>query len=294
MTQTVEPTVTPDGPGGRGARVYRPGVAETSPKKYSRRRRIIETSLAVAFPAVLIGLWQVASSADWIDGRLYPSPADIISKTGELFSERGLGGQVWTSIQRIIWGYLIGAALGLLVGVTMGMFRLQRKTMEPTLIALYTVPKLALLPIYLTIFGFGEKPIIALIATTVFFFVWLSAMAAVMAVAEGYREAARCFGVTRWQMFRHVMLPAATPAIFVGLRISAGVAVLVLVGIEFVLGGSGLGFVINQGRVLNLYEQTYVGIVLVALIGVVFSAIVRFVGRLLAPWAPDDSAPGQG
>ncbi|MCB0996297.1 MAG: ABC transporter permease [Acidimicrobiales bacterium] len=290
MTQTLEPsseTATSSG------RVYRPGTAELAPKTYTRRRRSIEIGLAVAFPAALIGLWQLASSGDWIDGRLYPSPAEIISKTGELFSERDLGSDIWISVKRIIFGYVIGAALGLLFGITMGMFRLVRKAMEPTLVALYTVPKLALLPIYLTIFKFGEKPIIALIATTVFFFVWLSAMAAVMAVPDGYQEAARCFGVSRWQMFRHVVLPGALPQIFVGLRISAGVAVLVLVGIEFVLGGDGLGFVINQGRILGLIEQTYVGIVIVAAIGVIFSTLVRFIGRLLSPWAPDDATQGQ-
>lgn len=292
MTDPAHPrTVEQDAVG--AALVYRPGAAEIAPKRHSRRRYALELSLAIAFPVALIGLWQMASSLDWIDSRLYPSPSDIVSKTRSLFTDRNLGDDIWISVRRTLWGYVIGTALGLVFGIAMGMFRLLRKTMEPTLIALYTVPKLALLPIFLTIFGFGESPKVAIIAVTVFFFVWLSAMAAVMSVADGYQEAARSFGVTRWQLFRHVMLPASLPQIFVGLRISAGVAVLVLVGVEFVLGGSGLGHVINQGRQLGLIEQTYVGIVIVAIIGVIFAAIVRFIGKLLSPWAPEDATQGR-
>ena len=135
--------------------------------------------------------------------------------------------------RRILYGYLIGTASGIIVGFLTGAHRLLRAALEPLLSSLYTVPKLALLPIFLTVFGFGEKAIVMLIATTVFFFVWISTMAAVVGVADGYREAARSFGVSPWQMFRHVLWPASLPAIFVGMRIAAGVSVLMLIGVEF-------------------------------------------------------------
>ncbi|MCY4272283.1 MAG: ABC transporter permease [bacterium] len=265
-----------------------PGAAELAPGRSSRRRRAVELSLAILFPVVLIGLWQTASTLDWIDARLYPSPFDIAAKTRDLFSERDLAEDVWISVRRILWGYFWGALGGLSAGIGMGMFRLMRRTAEPTLIALYTVPKLALLPIYLTVFGFGETTVIALIATTVFFFVWLSAMAAVMAVPEEYREAAHSFGANRRQLFHHVILPASLPQIFVGLRLAAGVSVLMIVGVEFVLGGDGIGHVINGGRILGLIEQTYVGIAIVAVIGVIFTALVRLAGRLASPWSTED------
>ncbi len=103
---------------------------------------------------------------------------------------------------------------------------------------------------FLIIFGVGEKPVIVILAVTVFFFVWIQTMASVMSVPEGYREAAVSFGVTRRQMFRHVILPAALPQIFVGLRIAAGVAVLTVIGVEFVFapGFAGLGYRINNAR----------------------------------------------
>jgi sulfonate transport system permease protein len=268
--------------------VRRPTFAEREPVRHRRRRRAVELGLAFGVPAALIGLWQLAASRSWIDPRLYPSPSDVVTKIDDLVEDGELLHHLWVSVQRIVLGYLLGAGSAVAVGLAMGANRLLRAALEPLLTALYTVPKLALIPVFVTVFGFGEAPILAIIAVTVFFFVWISTLAAIVAVPDGYREAARSFSVTGWQMFRHVLVPAALPQIFVGLRIAAGVSVLIMVGVEFVIGEDGLGHLIEQGRSLFLFEQTYVGIVLVAVIGLVFALVVRGVGRLLAPWAEQE------
>jgi sulfonate transport system permease protein len=254
-------------------------------------RRGTELSLAIGVPLLHIVLWQVASSRNWIDSHLYPSPSEIVKDARRLVKDGTLQHDLWVSTRRILYGYLIGTASGIIVGFITGAQRLVRAALEPLLSSLYTVPKLALLPIFLTVFGFGEKAIVMLIATTVFFFVWISTMAAVIGVAEGYREAAQSFGVSSWQMFRHVLWPASLPAIFVGMRIAAGVSVLMLIGVEFVIADDGLGYLIEQGRTLLLVQQTYVGIVCAALLGLVFTWVVRLLARVLTPWSkPDNTA----
>lgn len=268
--------------------VRRPGLVELHPQRSARRRRVIDLGLGIGVPVVLLLLWQVASTNDWIDARLYPSPTDIVSEAFDLQDRGLLWPHLWATVRRVLYGYLIGSGLGVLFGLVMGMSRPVRSALEPLLNALYTVPKLALLPVFLTIFGLGETPAVALIAVTVFFFVWISTMAAVLAVPSGYREAARSLNVNRWQMFRHVLLPGSLPPIFVGLRIAAGVSVLMVVGVEFVVSTEGLGYLIEQGRTLLLLGQTYVGIVIAALFGLVFAGVVRMVGRLVAPWAEVD------
>lgn len=268
--------------------IRQPGFAERQPRRFRRRRRATELSLAIGVPLALFVVWQLASSQGWIDDRIYPSPTDIVSRGRRMASEGKLWEHTWISVRRTLLGYALGAVAGVVIGVAMGIWRLVRVAFDPLLLSLYTVPKLALLPIFLQIFGFGERPIVVLIGVTVFFFVWISSLAAIQSVAEGYLDAARTFKVTRWQMFRHVLLPAALPQIFIGLRIAAGVAVLVLVGIEFVIAGEGLGFLIEQGRTLFIIEQTYVGIVVVAVLGLAFIFFVRFVGRRLTPWSSDD------
>jgi sulfonate transport system permease protein len=271
-----------------GAQVQRlePSKAELDPARYERRRKALEIALAIGVPAALILLWQVASSSGWIDRRFYPSPSDIV--TSEAFRSSDVWADVWVSTRRMIYGFLAGSSVGVLLGFLMGVSRNLRAALESLLSALYTVPKLALIPIFIMIFGLGEKPIIALIGVTVFFFVWIATMAAVMSVPEGYREAAQAFRVSRLQLFRHVLLPGALPSIFVGLRIAAGVSVLILIGVELVMSQDGIGFMIEQGRQLFLPEQTYAGIVLSALLGLVFMWVVRLVGRVLLPWAPED------
>jgi len=280
----------------RGLVVRQPGRMEQNPRGHRRRRRAIEITLAVGVPIALIALWQVASTRGWIDRRLYPAPTDIIDETRTQFDEQDRWHDVWVSTRRVLLGYAWGAVFGLLFGYLMGMGRLVRVALEPTLNALYTVPKLAVLPLFLLIFGFKERPVIAVIAVTVFFFVWIQAMAAVLTVPAGYREAAASFGASRWQAFRHVLFPASLPQVFVGLRVAAGVAVLTLIGVEFVFapGETGIGYVINQGRIVLLPRQTYMGIIIAALMGVIFISIVKWVGRLLTPWAPNDRAVERG
>lgn len=270
-----------------------PGPAELNPKMHTRRRRTIELILSIGVPVLLIVLWQTASTREWINPGLYPSPTDLLRRTPELFSSNaggGMWGDVGKSMYRVAWGYFWGALFGLVLGVWMGMSRLTRAALEPLLAAMYTVPKLALIGVFLLILGFDEKPVITVIALTVFFFVWIQTMTAVMSVPAGYRDAAVSFGATKWQLFRQVLLPGSLPQIFIGLRVAAGVTVLTVIGVEFVFapGNQGLGYRINTARQILDPGQMYVAIVIAALLGVVFTWLVRRVGRLLAPWSNED------
>ncbi|MFI1018427.1 ABC transporter permease [Streptomyces sp. NPDC020965] len=273
--------------------VRRPGPRELRPVRTHRRRRALELSLAVAVPLALVLVWQLAAARGWIDHRVYPAPSTILVDGWARAADGELWPDVRATLQRVLAGYAIGTAAGYLLGLLMGAFSLVRAALEPMLDALYVVPKLALLPVFLNMFGLGEGPQIALVAATVFFFVWISTMAAVIAVPAGHRDAGRVFGASSWQMFRHVLLPASLPSVLVGARIAAGVAVLVIVASEQIAAADGLGHLIFDSRALFQNDVMFVGIVCVAVLGVVFSELVRFVGRLLTPWAPRDRGHGQ-
>jgi sulfonate transport system permease protein len=272
--------------------IRKPAAADRDPARARHRRQVSDKALAVAVPTSLVLFWQLASSKGWIDSRLYPSPTDVAGSFRELYDNGQLWDATYTSARRMVLGYLIGAAIAIVAGVLMGLSRRVRAAFEPMFWALYTVPKLALLPVFLTVFGFQEQPILALIASTVFFFVWISTMTAVMSVPIGYREAAMVSGAGRWHVFRHVILPGALPQIFVGLRVAAGVSVLTLVGVEFVFGSKGLGYLINNSRTIFAQEQAYAGIVVVSILGLAFSMLVRLLGRIACPWVKEDQAVG--
>jgi sulfonate transport system permease protein len=281
-------------PTAEGVLVRAPGRAERDPNGYLRRRRLVELACAIAVPVGLGLAWQLASSQGWIDARVYPSPVEIGQAGVDLVRDGRLLDDLGATARRVALGWAIGSAAGIILGLAMGSVRLLRRALEPTLDALYVVPKLALLPVLLNMFGLGEGPKVALVAVTVFFFVWIGTMTAVMAVPEGYRETGAAFGASRAQMFRHVLVPGALPQIVVALRVAAGVAVLVIVAAEFIVGDSGLGYLIFNSRALFINDRMYVGIVVVALFGVAFSELIRALGRLVTPWAPQDRGPTTG
>ena len=159
-----------------------------------------------------------------------------------------------------------------------------RAALEPLLMGLYVVPKLALLPVFLTIFGFDMAPKVALVVVTVFFFVWIDVMESLWRIPAGYLDAARSLDMKRWQQFRHVRLPAIVPTLFVSLRISMGVAVLVTIAGEFIIGGKGLGYFIFSSNQYYQLDRVYAGIVTVALLGVALSWLISVAGRMAAPW----------
>jgi sulfonate transport system permease protein len=273
--------------------VRRPGPEELHPARAHRRRRAMELCLAAAVPVVLVLVWQLAAARGWIDDRVYPAPSTIIADGWDRAAAGELWPDVWATLERVLAGYAIGTAAGYALGLLMGSLPLVRAALEPLLDALYVVPKLALLPIFLNMFGLREGPQIALVAATVFFFVWISTMSAVIAVPSGHRDAGRVFGASSWQMFRHVLLPASLPSVLVGARIAAGVAVLVIVASEQIAASNGLGHLIFDSRALFQNDVMFVGIVCVAVLGVLFSELVRILGRLLTPWAPRDRGRGQ-
>lgn len=257
-------------------------------RRLQRRRRVLELSMALGAPALLIVAWQLCSDHEVLNPQFFPAPTKVWDAALDLVDNGLLWDSVYISLKRVLVGSFFGVVSGVAAGVLLGTSRMARVAFEPLLSALYTVPKLALFPLLLLIFGLGEEPIYVSIGITVFFFMWMSTMAAFLAVGEGHREAAETFRCSRWQMFRHVMFPAALPQIFIGLRLSIGVAVLMMVGVEFTQSNEGIGHLIFYSWQLFQTPQMYVGIVVVALMGLVLTWIVKWISLLVLPWARDE------
>lgn len=267
-----------------------PGPAETDPVAFLKRRRRIDNLLRFGVPALLILAWQLSAMVELIDERFFPAPTDIARACVDAIETGVLQEALWISVRRLLLGFALGSVVGILVGFALGVVRPLRVALDPVISALYTVPKLALLPLLLLIFGLGDMPKVLLVAMSIFFIIVISTVASIVAISESYREPARSFGASPLKTFGHVLLPAVLPEIFVSLRIAAGMAVLVLLGIEFVQGGEGLGYLIWNSWQLFLSDRMYVGIVTVALLGVVFQTIIKWIGQLVTPWARSKGA----
>jgi len=267
--------------------VRRPTAEDIDPLRFRRRRRRLDRSLGIGVPIVLVVLWQVCSEAGWMDQRFFPPPTQIWDAGVDLADSGRLQTDLWVSSKRVLFGFTVGSALGVAVAVLLQASRTARAALEPLTYALWTVPKLALLPMLLLIFGVGETPIIILIVVNCFFLVFIPTLAAMTSVPLAYREVAQSFRATRWQTFRHVVFPASIPQIFIALRLTAGASILVLVAVEFVQGQEGLGYLIWNSWSLFLADRMYVGIVIVAVVGALFTMLVAAIGRRVARWAPD-------
>ncbi|HEY0448805.1 ABC transporter permease [Actinophytocola sp.] len=282
MTSNVSDTRTPLGSPARTVIV--PSARERDPRAYAFRRRLLERGLAVAVPIGLIALWQGLASAGVAESPYFPPPFAIASSWGDLLSNGVYADSVVASVRRIVLGYVAGTLGALVLGFAIGSNALLRSALEPTIAALYTIPKLAILPLLLLVFGLGETSKILLVALTCFFVVLINTIDSVAGVSPRYRDVGRSCNASRWAMLWHITVPAALPQTLTGMRIASGMAVIVIVGAEFVAADTGLGFLVWNSWNLGVPEYMFVGIVSISLIGVIATALLRGLERVLTPW----------
>lgn len=253
-------------------------------RQHARRSRSLDTALAVATPIVLLVAWQLAASSHAINPKIFTPPIRILRTAKSLIAAGTLGADLAITTARLAAGYAIGAALGVVVGIALAVVRPLRAALSPLFAALYAIPQIALLPLLLVIFGLGETAKIITVAAVTFFVVELNTLGAVRRVPPELIEAGTAYGAVGWRRFRHILLPGAAPGIFTGLRVAVALALVVVTATEFVAANSGLGYLVWNSWQLFEPADMYVGLVTIALVGVIATGIVVAVERVLLPW----------
>ena len=253
-----------------------------------RARRLIELGLTVASPALLIAIWELLSRSGRIDSRFWPPPSSLWDTAVTMTQEDDLFGDIRVTVGRILLGFLFGAVPGIVLGLAMGLFWPIRVFVMPLATIVYSIPKIALLPLMIIAFGIGETSKLVTVALSIFFLVALSTMSGVLELDRSYRDVARNLGASRGELFLTVALPGALPAIFTGLRLALGFALVVVVGTEFVNADSGLGY-----RIWNSYQtlrmpQIFVGLILTGVLGWGLTALLGAIEHLVMPWRRAD------
>jgi NitT/TauT family transport system permease protein len=243
-----------------------------------------ERLLSIFSPFLLLILWEVLVQAGLLDKRFFPAPSSIVGTFGSLLTSGELFRHLQASIARIIVGFLLGAIPALILGVIMGLSRWVRAFLSPMVAALYPIPKIAILPLVMLIFGLGEQSKWVIIAIGVFFLVLYNTMAGVMNIPNIYLDVGRNFGASKVQFFWTVALPGALPLIFTGIKLAAGVALLIIVAAEFVGAKTGIGYMIWQSWQTFSVETMYVGLVVISMLGYLVSLGLDELEHLLIPW----------
>jgi NitT/TauT family transport system permease protein len=243
--------------------------------------------VAIASPLFLLALWEIAAQVDWIDARFFPAPSSIALKFWQLAASGELWENVWTSLQRLFWGFLLGGIPALVLGIGMGLYRPIRAAIDPLVAATYPIPKSAILPLILLIFGLGEASKIVMVALGVFYPVIINTMSGVLQIQKIYLDVGRNFRADRWQVFRTIALPGAMPSIVAGVKLGVGMGLILIAIAEMIGAKSGLGFMIWNAWQILAVETMYVGLVVIALLGFVFTLLLNELEHRIIPWQND-------
>lgn len=244
--------------------------------------------LSIATVAGLLLLWTVATEARWIAPLFLPGPHAILVALQQAwdggFDGNTLPVQAGASLMRVLSAFILAAAAGIPAGLAMGVSRRARAMLDPVIEFYRPLPPLAYLPLMVIWFGIGETSKIMLIFLACFAPVALATRSGVLSASRDQVNAALSMGATRWQVLRHVVLPAATPEILVGLRIGMGVGWTTLVAAEMVAANAGLGqMVLNASNFLRT-DVVIMGILVIGLFAVLFEVGMRWLERRLVPW----------
>jgi ABC-type nitrate/sulfonate/bicarbonate transport system permease component len=234
--------------------------------------------------ALVIGLWQLAGSTGWVNPLFLPAPSAIAVAIYKLAISGALWQHVSYSVMRIGTGWILGTIAGVIVGFAIGLSSLARGVGITFISALFPIPKIALLPLLILWLGIGEEPKIATIALGVFFSTAISVYSGVDSVPRNLIRMAQSFNVPFHSIVRRVIWPGALPSILAGFRITASVALLLVVSAEMIGAQFGIGaFVLQAGNLMQT-DQLLAGVVILSLFGLAVGRLINWLETRLLHW----------
>jgi len=232
----------------------------------------------------VIAVWQLASGMGWVNPLFLPAPTAIARAIWQLAVNGTLWQHLGYSIMRIGAGWLLGTVAGVITGFAIGLSSRARGVGITFISALFPIPKIALLPLLILWLGIGEEPKIATIALGVFFSTAISVYSGVDAVPRNLIRMAQSFGVPFHGIVRRVIWPGALPSILAGFRITASVALLLVVSAEMIGAEFGIGaFVLQAGNLMQT-DQLLAGVVILSLFGLAVGKLINWLEARLLHW----------
>jgi nitrate/nitrite transport system permease protein len=237
--------------------------------------------------ALLLLVWELLASRP---GSALPPPTKVVQDTWELIvnpffdnggNDQGLGWQIWASLQRVAYGYSLAVVVGVALGVLVGQSTWALRGLDPLFQVLRTVPPLAWLPISLAGFQDGQPSAIFVIFITAIWPIIINTSVGIRNIPQDYRNVARVIRLNGLEVFWKIMLPAAAPYIFSGLRIGVGLSWLAIVAAEMLIGGVGIGFFIWDAWNSSLISDIILALLYVGMVGFLLDRLVAWLGKLV-------------
>jgi len=247
-------------------------------------KKIPDFWLKSLLPTALLIVWEIASRFEWFDPVFLPRPHLVAKAFYELLFKDRLLVDLRVSAVTVFAGFSIGAGLGLLTGIGAGLSSTVDKVLGTTLNSIRQVPPLAFLPLIILWAGAGNAGKIAVISKVVFFPVFMNTLQGIRGVAREYIEVGKIFEYSRLRLLRKVILPAALPSIFVGIRYGAGMAWSMIIAAEMLGSRRGLGYLLMRSQELLLTDQLFLVIIIIGLVGFAVDVGLRRLESRLLRW----------
>ena len=262
------------------------GSPATPSSTFAFLRGVFTRLVPWLLPVGLIAFWQIASSLGWLSTRVLPAPVDVAIA----FWTLAVSGELWVHVKisagRALAGLAIGGGLGLALGLLTGSARWAEALFDSSVQMVRNIPALALIPLVILWFGIDESAKLFLIAVSVFFPIYLNTFHGIRNVDPGLIEMGRTYGLSRWGLYREVILPGAMSSILVGLRFSLGLMWVILIVAETISAQAGIGYLTMNAREFLQTDIVLVGILLYALLGKLADLFARGLERYWLRWHP--------
>jgi sulfonate transport system permease protein len=242
------------------------------------------SAIGLILPCLILLLWQTASSLGWIDAVFLPAPFSVVPAFWKMLTAQNLALDALSSIKIVGQAFIYGSIAAVTLGIAAGLSRSVERFFGPTFDTLRHIPGIAWFPLIVLWLGLGAPAKVLVIAKSVFFPVFLNTLQGIRNVEKSYIELASVLTLTRWQLVRRVILPAAMPNIMVSLRYAAGLAWALVVVAEGLSGLEGLGFLIFRAQGLLLTDQLVVCMILIGAIGFVIDRSMFYLQHRVLRW----------
>ena len=234
--------------------------------------------------AALFAVWGAGSRTGWISPIVLPAPSEALEAFLNLARSGQLALHLQASLSRLVQGWILGTLLGIAFGFAAGLFSLARAGIVPLVAAFFPIPKIALLPLFIIWFGIGEESKVATILFGTFFPTVIAVYGGVDGVDRGLVRMGQSFGLSRWSIVRKIILPGAMPAILSGFRISASIAIILLVAAEMIGAEYGIGAYVLLAGNLMATDQLVAGVAMLSILGLTVSWLIGRLEKRVLRW----------
>ncbi len=239
------------------------------------------------FLAILVGLWELAIEVDYVSERILPHPDDVAVSFWELIRSDFVWDDIGATLWEAVAGFVLGSALGLALAIPSGLSPIMRRMLGPYAVALQVTPRIAIAPLIIAWAGFGYNSKIWIAAIIAFFPVYVNTLTAILTVDEEAREMFRSLGASRWQTFRHLMVPGSLPVMFAGLKTAAGLSLVGAVVGEFISAERGLGVLVQQFSSQLAISDAFAVILMLMFLGLLLYGTMEWLERTTVFWLHD-------